>query len=141
MSRKPPNPKDAVGVKKVSMSCVPATVLAEVAIGMHEGALKYGRHNYRSIGVKASVYYDATLRHLFDWWEGQDIDPSSGMNHITKAITSLVVLRDAMIAGHLSDDRPPRSPEKWMEELNKKAGELVDKFPNPVKPYTDKPID
>lgn len=120
MSNKPTNPKDSVGVNKVPMSCVSAAVLAEIATGMHEGALKYGRHNYRGLGVRASVYYDATMRHLMWWWEGQDIDPDSGLSHVTKAITSLVVLRDAMIQDMMEDDRPPRG-FLGMSELNHKV--------------------
>lgn len=126
-SQKPSNPKDLVGVCKAPMSTVSAPVLAEVGVAMLEGALKYGRHNYRAVGVRASIYYDATMRHLMGWWEGQDIDPDSGMSHITKAITSLVVLRDAMIQGELEDDRPPTSPE-FYTKLNKQVAELMEKY-------------
>ncbi|MFN7882785.1 MAG: dATP/dGTP diphosphohydrolase domain-containing protein, partial [bacterium] len=45
------NPKDAVGTKKVSFSVLPWRVLVNVALAMMEGALKYGRHNYRAAGV------------------------------------------------------------------------------------------
>lgn len=109
MSDKQTNPKDLIGVNKAPMSTVPANVMAELGVAMLEGASKYGRHNYRVAGVRASVYYDATIRHLFAWWEGEDLDPDSGMSHITKAIASLTVLRDAMIQGMSTDDRPPRS--------------------------------
>lgn len=126
-SSKPTNPKDMMGVNKAPMSTVSAPVMAEVGVAMLEGALKYGRHNYRAVGVRASVYYDATMRHLMDWWEGQDIDPDSGMSHITKAITSLVVLRDSMIQGNWSDDRPPHSPE-FYAELNQKVAALREKY-------------
>lgn len=124
---KPSNPKDVVGSKKVPMSTVPATVLGEVGLGMLEGTVKYGRHNYRAVGVRASVYYDATMRHMMSWWEGQDFDPDSdaGLHHISKAITSLVVLRDAMIRGKLEDDRPPSSHD-FIAELNKKAALVID---------------
>lgn len=123
---KPSNPKDAIGIRKAPMSTVSAAVLAEVGVAMLEGAAKYGRHNYRAVGVQSSVYYDATMRHLMDWWEGVDIDPDSGMHHITKAITSLVVLRDAMIQGMLTDDRPPRSAE-FYARLNELAGQILDR--------------
>lgn len=103
------NPKDEIGVLKAPMSTVPAPVLAELGVAMLEGALKYGRHNYRAGGVRASVYYDATLRHLMAWWEGENIDEQSGISHVTKAIASLVVLRDAMMFGSMADDRPPPS--------------------------------
>lgn len=123
---KPSNPKDLVGSKKVPMSTVSAPVMAEVGLGMLEGAVKYGRHNYRAVGVRASVYYDATMRHLMSWWEGEDLDPDSdaGLHHVTKAITSLFVLRDAMIQGLLTDDRPPSSVP-FIAELNAKAAAVV----------------
>lgn len=125
---KPTNPKDMVGIAKVPMSVVSAPVLMEIGLGMMEGALKYGRHNYRIAGVRASIYYDATMRHLMAWWEGEDIDPASGLSHITKAITSLVVLRDAMIQNTVKDDRAPSSPPQWLEHLNKQTAALLDKY-------------
>lgn len=126
---KPTNPKDAVGIAKVPFSVIPANVLGELGIAMMEGARKYGRHNYREAGVRGSVYYDACLRHLMAWWEGEDIDSLSGLSHITKAIAGLVVLRDSMMRGNWSDDRPPRSSEEWMEQLNILAKQLLEKFP------------
>ena len=126
---KPSNPKDSVGISKAPLSTVPAEVLLEVGLAMMEGARKYARHNYRTVGVRSSVYYDATMRHLMSWWEGEDIDPDSGLSHITKAIASLVVLRDAMVNNKLTDDRPPELPEGWMQELNKKAKEIIEKYP------------
>ena len=115
------NPKDLVGVLKVPMSTVSAPVLAEISLGMLEGACKYGRHNYRMVGVRSSVYYDATMRHLMAWWEGQDIDPASGLHHVTKAITSLVVLRDAMLHGMCDDDRPPSLSVDFIDALPRSA--------------------
>lgn len=132
------NPKDSVGIKKVYFSVIPSGVLAELGIAMLEGARKYGRHNYRSIGVRGSVYYDATLRHLTDWWEGTDTDPDSGLSHITKAIASLTVLRDSMLRENWEDDRPPAMPDGWLQELNKKAADVVDKYPEAAHTYTQK---
>ncbi len=139
---KPSNPKDALGIKKVPASTIPAPVMAELGVAMLEGALKYGRHNYRVIGVRASVYYDAVMaRHMPCWWEGEDVDPDSGVHHLTKAIASLVVLRDAMIQGTWVDDRPPPSPVGWIKPLNEAVSKLLEKYPNPVPPYlaADKP--
>lgn len=138
--KKPSNPKDAVGIKKYPMSVVPAQVLAEVSLGLMEGSRKYGRHNYREAGVRASVYYDATQRHLMDWWEGTDIDPDSGLSHITKAIASLVVLRDAMINDMVEDDRPPALKGEWVAAMNKKAEEIIEKYPNPLPAVTNKNV-
>lgn len=128
-NEKPSNPKDIVGVKKAPMSTVSAPVLAEIGVGMLEGACKYGRHNYRVVGVRASVYYDATMRHLMAWWEGEDLDPDSkvGLHHVTKAITSLVVLRDAMLRGMVEDDRPPATLG-FYSTLNAQAANIIDSF-------------
>lgn len=137
-SEKPTNPKDALGILKPPLSTVPTPVVFEIGLGMLEGALKYGRHNYRAIGVRASVYYDATMRHLGLWWEGEDLDPDSkaGLHHISKAIASLVVLRDAMIQGNWQDDRPPRSPQDWLLNMQGSVKALLAAYPNPVSPYT-----
>jgi len=123
------NPKDLVGVRKAPMSTVPATVLAEIGVAMLEGASKYGRDNYRAAGVRGSVYYDGAMRHLMAWWEGEDIDPDSGMSHVTKAITSLVVLRDAMMQGKFTDDRPPRALP-FYPALNAGAAAIIDRYPD-----------
>jgi len=133
------NPKDNVGVKKVPISTIPAQVLMEIGLAMLEGARKYGRHNYRVSGVRASVYYDAIFRHLSAYWEGQDIDPDSGLHHIVKAIACLVVLRDAMWAGNLIDDRPPihQKHPKWIENLNDLAARIISKYPETVQPFTE----
>lgn len=130
------NPKDAVGTKKAPLSAIPACVMAEVGLGMHEGALKYGRFNWRSAAVVASVYYDATMRHLTSWYEGEDIDPDSGLSHITKAICSLLVLRDAMMQRKFNDDRPPRSKVP-ISIFNDHAAELAAKYPDPVSPHRE----
>jgi hypothetical protein len=118
------------------MSVVPAEVLMELGLAMMEGARKYGRHNYRIAGVRASVYYDAALRHLMAWWEGEDIDPDSGLPHLVKAMACLCVIRDSVVNGNWVDDRPPSLAAGWINDLNKKAGDLIDRLPNAKEPHT-----
>lgn len=139
---KPSNPKDAMGIRKTPVSTVPAPVISELGVAMLEGAMKYGRHNYRVIGVRASVYYDAVMsRHMPRWWEGEDLDPDSGISHITKAIASLVVLRDAMMRGTWVDDRPPASVQGWQDEHDKMVRALLEKYPSPVLPYAEQHVE
>lgn len=132
------NPKDAIGVTKSPVSTVPAYVVAELGLAMLEGALKYGRHNYRVTGVRASVYFDALRRHIDDWWEGVDFDADSAANlsNLTKAIACLTVLRDAQMQGKLTDDRPPPSPQGTRERLNVVTKQLLEAFPDPKPPHT-----
>lgn len=141
METKQSNPKDAVGIRKVPMHVVSMPVVMEMALGMMEGARKYGAHNYRVAGVRASVYYDAAMRHLSAWWEGQDIDPDSGLSHISKAMSCLHVLRDAMMNDMWNDDRPPQfKNQEWVKDFNKLAGEIIDRYPNGKEPYTQKGV-
>ncbi|HDZ38728.1 MAG TPA: hypothetical protein ENH62_10640 [Marinobacter sp.] len=143
MNKKDTNPKDAVGVRKWRQYCtVPCTVLWELGVAMLEGARKYGRHNYRVSGVRASVYVDASKGHIDQWWEGEDLDSDSKLCHITKAIATLVVMRDSMIRGNFVDDRPPKVDlPKIRNELQARVEEIIDKYPDPIDPFTQKGID
>lgn len=122
------NPKQGTGAKKFSMSRVPACVLGELAVAMTEGAWKHGFFNFRISKMLATTYYDATQRHLLAWYDGEDIDPDSGLSHITKAIASLVVLRDSMINGTFKDNRPKKAPATWVNGVNALTEVLADKY-------------
>lgn len=134
MTEKDTNPKDAIGTAKWrQFMVVPRQVMWEVGVGMLEGALKYGRHNYRGAGVRASVYCDAALGHIEQFIEGEDVDADSGLSHVTKAICSLVVLRDAMMNDFWNDDRPPKI--KDLDALRKR---LQAKVAENFERYADK---
>lgn len=139
MSTKDTNPKDAVGTKKWRQYCtVPTTIIWELGVAMLEGARKYGRHNYRVAGVRASVYIDAAKGHIDQWWEGEDIDAESGLSHITKAMASLAVLRDAMINDMVTDDRPPKcNLNRVRDEMQKAVEGIFERFPDAVEPFTE----
>lgn len=144
MSSKDGNPKDAIGTRKWrQFFTIPQRVMWEVGVALLEGAMKYGRHNYRPAGVRASVYTDAAMGHISQWIEGEDIDSDSGLSHITKAIASLVVLRDGMIEGNFEDDRPPRHEglDAHRGGLQAVVEGLFEKYPEPVRPFTQKDAD
>mgnify|MGYP003148442678 CR=1 FL=1 len=136
MEEKDTNPKDSVGVAKAPMSVLSAPVLLEEGLVMMGGDRKYGRHNFRGVGVKASVYYDAFMRHVMAWWEGEDLDPESGLHHLAHARASLGVIRDAEIRGNWGDDRPPKTDFNWVGEANILAEEVIEKYPESKEPYT-----
>lgn len=138
-NKKDTNPKDAVGIQKWRQySTVPMTVIWELGVAMLEGARKYGRHNYRVSGVRASVYVDAAKGHIDQWWEGEDLDPDSNLSHVTKAIASLVVLRDAMINDKFVDDRPPKANlEVVRNNLQNVVDDMFEKHPVPAEAFTE----
>ena len=142
---KPTNAKDVAAALagRVPMHLFPMTALIEGNLGFLEGALKYGAYNYRVGGVQATVYFSAMMRHMVAWLNGEDIDPKSRLNHVTKAMCCCAVLIDAINGGHLKDDRPVAGPEaEMLEEYTDHVRWLVESFPDPVAPFlaTDYPV-
>lgn len=133
------NPKDVIGSTKPTFSTVPHTFTALLGAAWLEGGLKYGRHNYRVVGVRASIYFDACMRHLFKWWElGEWIDADSGLPHVVKAAACLGVILDAQVCNKLNDDRPPTVPAEFWKYVEQVTKEIIDRAPKPpVEPFTE----
>ena len=102
---KPTNPKDCIGTNKLPLHLCTPTVTAYHAMGQLEGLLKYGRTNWRAGGVRASIYVDACLRHLFAWFEGEENASDSGLPHLAHALACIGIIVDAKAEGKLVDDR------------------------------------
>lgn len=99
------NPKDMIGSDKLPLHLWPETATLCGCLALLDGALKYGRANWRVAGVRASIYNDACRRHLNKWFEGEDTDPDSGLPHLSHALACIAILIDAGAAGKLNDDR------------------------------------
>lgn len=69
------------------------------------GAQKYAAYNW-SKGMKWSRVFSATLRHLYKWWRGEDIDPETGESHLYHASCNLMFLSEYELHGLGEDDRP-----------------------------------
>jgi hypothetical protein len=112
------NPKDVIGTDKLPLHLWPETATAMGCLGLLEGALKYGRSNWRESGVRYSIYVDALRRHVNALFEGEDLDPDSGLPHLSHALACLAIVVDAQAAGNLVDDRQyPGGYRKLVEEL------------------------
>jgi len=101
------NPKDAIGVRKLPIGLVPSTGINLAAVAFLEGAMKYGRYNWRVAGVKSSIYYDAAMRHLEKYWNGEECDWETGVPHLASTIACIMIIADAKACHKLDDDRPP----------------------------------
>jgi hypothetical protein len=119
---KPTNPKDMAATARLPLHLVPDTLKAYAALAFAEGAAKYGAYNWRRAGVRASVYRSAVDRHLAAWWNGEDVDPMTGVPHLASAIAGLAIILDADLLGKMTDDRPPASP---VAQLQRAAEEKV----------------
>lgn len=105
LNSKPTNPKDGIGSLKIPYHLWPNTATILGVIAMLDGGCKYGRSNYRALGVRASVYYDACRRHLDAWFEGEDYTTDSHIHHLGHALACLAIIVDAEAKGLLVDDR------------------------------------
>lgn len=101
-----PNPKDIIGAQKISITKIPSTALLHEAHAMMNGGIKYDPYNWRAKPVQASIYVDAALRHLFDWFEGAEYASDSDVHHLGHARACLGILLDCLETGNLIDDRP-----------------------------------
>jgi hypothetical protein len=105
------NPKDEMAkkLKKNTFHAIPDTALVELGKAMLDGKNKYGLMNWRGgNSVAASAYFDAQLRHLLAWWEGQQCAEDSGVHHLGHAMACNAILIDAERRGCLIDDRPAK---------------------------------
>lgn len=105
MDSKPTNPKDTIGSDKLPLHLWPEVATIHGTLALLDGALKYGRANWRHDGARASIYYDAARRHLDKWFEVSTTDPDSGLHHLAHALASIAIIVDAEVQGVLVDDR------------------------------------
>lgn len=121
-----PNPKDLFGNKKVSISKLPFVAIAHGAAAMMDGAEKYGPYNWRDKAVIGSIYVDAAMRHIMDWFEGQEKAKDSGVHHLGHAIACCAILLDAQANKCMIDDRPVfNDPDVLDRTFDQLAGEIA----------------
>lgn len=89
---------------KVRVGLIPIYPLWTVAQVYTMGAAKYADNNWR-LGMQWSRVFDATLRHLYSFWNGEDIDPESGLPHPAHAAFGCLTLIEYMKTHRELDDR------------------------------------
>lgn len=117
------NPKDLLGIKKISTFVFPSSALLHGSHAMMFGASRYQAYNWREKKVKASIYLDALERHITSWKEGEEHASDSGVHHLGHAIACIAIIIDAMTTGNLVDDRPKhgKGTLELLSELNAKV--------------------
>lgn len=100
------NPKDALGAAKPNMALVPPAAVLHLAAAMMDGAKKYGPYNWRDNAVQSMVYIAAAQRHISQFLDGEDFDPTSAVHHLGHAMACCAILLDAIETGNLVDTRP-----------------------------------
>lgn len=116
------NPKDAIGMTKLPLDLVPDTLMIYASLSFAEGALKYGKFNWRVAGVRASIYIAALERHLAKFKNGEWADETTKVPHLSSMLACIGIILDAKLLGKLTDDRAPYAP---MDALIKEVEPIV----------------
>jgi len=111
------NPKTALGQAKPRLSDTPTESIKQLGLVHSMGAAKYGAFNWREHNVSATVYYDAAMRHLMAYFDGQDLDPESGLLHLAHVMACASILIDAKKNKTLNDNRPKNETGNFRKPL------------------------
>ena len=82
--------KDDTG--KARWDLVPMEALSEVVDVLTHGAEKYGPENWRNVDQPRRRYYAALMRHVTQWWMGEERDEETGFHHLAHAAASALFL-------------------------------------------------
>jgi hypothetical protein len=97
------------GVKLARFDLIPVKALKAVAEHYGRTAHKYPPNNWRK-GFEWSKSYSALVRHLTQWWDGEDtdIDPAwpEGSPHLAAVAWHALTLLEYSLTGTGVDDRP-----------------------------------
>jgi hypothetical protein len=92
---------------KAPIALIPPEALTEIANVFAFGAEKYAINDWRrdANNTNWSRTYSSIQRHLMLFWQGEDIDPESGMSHVAHAATQIMILLVQLQEGKDADDR------------------------------------
>jgi hypothetical protein len=102
-----PETGGAKGSKLAQLGALDPAALLEVAKVAGFGGKKYDRFNYAK-GYAWSLTYDALLRHLLAFLDGEEVDSESGLPHCAHAAWHCLALLTFSSRGLGTDDRFPQ---------------------------------
>ncbi|WP_277268288.1 dATP/dGTP diphosphohydrolase domain-containing protein [Pantoea septica] len=77
---------------KPRISLVPLKQFWLVIDVLEFGARKYAEDNWKRVAGARVRYFDAAMRHISSWWNGEKADPETGLPHLAHAICCLLFL-------------------------------------------------
>lgn len=98
------------GAKLAQYSLVPAEPLRLLAEHFGRGSRKYSARNWEK-GYEWSLNFDALQRHIWAFWDGEDIDEETGTPHTVAAMWHAAVLTEFMTTHPEFDDRPKKADD------------------------------
>jgi hypothetical protein len=89
---------------KPLLALLPFEALEAVGRVMTFGAKKYAANNWRG-GFAWTRLVSSSLRHIFSWVKGEDLDPESGESHLAHAACCILFLLTFVLTKTGEDDR------------------------------------
>ena len=77
---------------KLRWSLLPGGTVQEIIKVLEFGAAKYGDNNWQRVPDARERYYNALMRHVEAWWQGESYDPESCIHHLAHACCCLLFL-------------------------------------------------
>ena len=77
---------------KLRYSLLPVGTVNQVVQVLEFGSIKYSEGNWQKVPNAKTRYYDAALRHIDAWWQGEKVDSETGLPHLAHAICCLMFL-------------------------------------------------
>jgi hypothetical protein len=108
----PPMNVRSTGAKKTDsgkrrFSLLPVQPLLDAIDVLEFGAKRYGDYNWQK-GFEWTAMYNAALRHLTAWFEGEDNAEDSNLNHLAHAMVNLMFLLVFRNTHKEMDNRPSK---------------------------------
>jgi hypothetical protein len=98
------NTGGAKGSKYSQISFIDPVAMYELGKVAGMGAEKYEKYNYLR-GYDWSLSYNAMMRHMQQFWAGEDVDEESGLPHVIHAAWHALALTSFQIRELGTDDR------------------------------------
>lgn len=73
-------------------SLLPTGTVNQVVDVLEAGATKYEVANWQQVPDARTRYYDASMRHIDAWWNGELTDSETNLPHLAHAICCLLFL-------------------------------------------------
>ena len=90
---------------KPRMDLLPGDALLDIAEVFTWGAEKYSDRNWEK-GMEWHKLFAPIERHLWKWWQGEELDEESGKHHLAHAACDVLMLLASVKRGIGEDDRP-----------------------------------
>lgn len=77
---------------KLQWHLLPIEPLRQIVRVLQHGAEKYEPNNWQKLENPRERYYNALLRHIFAWRDGEKYDTDSGLHHLAHAGANIIFL-------------------------------------------------